>query len=107
MWTTQSVGMQVYNGFMLNENINQWKWNYQLVKSADNYSLTVVCWTGRIYEKKIILKNNEIQLYLDTGKKWIDKKLKIFETRNKEASYTRLFYIFNWNCWQNQNKWYI
>ena len=41
------------------------------------------------------LKNNEIQLYLDTGKKWIDKKLKIFKTRNKEASYTRLFYIFN------------
>ena len=35
MCTTQSVGMQVYNGFMLNENINQWKWNYQLVKSAD------------------------------------------------------------------------
>ena len=44
--------MQVYNGFMLNENINQWKWNYQLVKGADKYSLTVVCWTGRIYEKK-------------------------------------------------------
>ena len=52
MCTTQSVGMQVYNGFMLNENINQWKWNYQLVKSADKYSLTVVCSTGRIYEKK-------------------------------------------------------
>ena len=52
MCTTQSVGMQVYNGFMLNENINQWKWNYQLLKSADKYSLTVVCWTGRIYEKK-------------------------------------------------------
>ena len=68
MCTTQSVGMQVYNGFMLNENINQWKWNYQLVKSADKYSLTVVCWTGRIYEKKMILKKNEIQLYIDTGK---------------------------------------
>ena len=52
MCTTQGVGMQVYNGFMLNENINQWKWNYQLVKGADKYSLTVVCWTGRIYEKK-------------------------------------------------------
>ena len=68
MCTTQSVGMQVYNGFMLNENINQWKWNYQLVKGADKYSLTVVCRTVRIYEKKVILKKNEIQLYIDTGK---------------------------------------
>ena len=74
---------------------------YQLVKSADKYSLTVVCWTGRIYEKK------EIQLYIDTGKKWIDKKVKIFENRNKKANCIRLFYIFNWICWQNQNKWYI
>ena len=71
------------------------KWNYYLVKGADKYSLTVVLRTVRIYEKKIILKNNEIQLYIDTGKKWIDKKLKIFENRNKETSYTRLFYIFN------------
>ena len=68
MCTTQSVGMQVYNGFMLNENINQWKWNYQLVKGADKYSLTVVCRTVRIYEKKMLLKKNEIQLYIDTGK---------------------------------------
>ena len=60
--------MQVYNGFMLNENINQWKWNYQLVKGADKYSLTVVCRTVRIYEKKMLLKKNEIQLYIDTGK---------------------------------------
>ena len=71
------------------------KWNYYLVKGADKYSLTVVLRIVRIYEKKIILKNNEIQLYIDTGKKWIDKKLKIFENRNKETSYTRLFYIFN------------
>ena len=68
MCTTHSVGMQVYNGFMLNENINQWKWNYQLVKGADKYSLTVVCRTVRIYEKKMLLKKNEIQLYIDTGK---------------------------------------
>ena len=67
------------------------KWNYQLLKDADKYSLTVVCRTVRIYKKKIILKKNEIQLYIDTGKKWIDKKLKIFENRNKKASYTRLF----------------
>ena len=53
---------------MLNENINQWKWNYQLVKGADKYSLTVVCRTVRIYEKKMILKKNEFQLYIDTGK---------------------------------------
>ena len=71
------------------------KWNYQLVKGADKYSLTVVCKTVRIYEKKMILKKNEIQLYIDTGKKWIDKKVKIFENRNKKASYTCLFYIFN------------
>jgi len=44
------------------------KWNYQLVKGADKYSLTVVCKTVRIYEKKMILKKNEIQLYIDTGK---------------------------------------
>ena len=71
------------------------KWNYYLVKGADKYSLTVVLRTVRIYEKKIILKKDEFQLYIDTGKKWIDKKLKIFENRNKETSYTRLFYIFN------------
>ena len=50
------------------------KQNYPLVKGGNKYSLIVVCRTVRIYEKKIILKNNEIQLYLDTGKKWIDKK---------------------------------
>ena len=65
MCTTQSVGMQVYNGFMLNENINQWKWNYQLVKSADKYSLTVVCWTGRIYEKKKKKKFNYILILVN------------------------------------------
>ena len=36
-------------------------------------------------------RKKEVQLYLDTGKKWIDKELKIFENRNKKASYTRLF----------------
>lgn len=44
------------------------KWNYQLLKDADKYSLTVVCRIVRIYKKKIILKKNEIQLYIDTGK---------------------------------------
>ena len=32
-----------------------------------------------------------LSTYSDTGKKWIDKKLKIFENRNKKASYTRFF----------------
>ncbi|MCQ2230169.1 MAG: hypothetical protein MJZ13_10565 [Bacteroidales bacterium] len=51
-------------------------WNYQLIKDAEQYKLSVLCGTVALYEIEYILNDNQITLFKKNGKSFIDSLVK-------------------------------
>ena len=51
-------------------------WNYQLIKDAEQYKLSVLCGTVALYEIEYILNDNQIILFEKNGKSFIDSLVK-------------------------------
>ncbi len=51
-------------------------WNYQLIKDAEQYKLSVLCGTVALYEIEYVLNDNQIILFEKNGKTFIDSLVK-------------------------------
>lgn len=51
-------------------------WNYQLIKDAEQYKLSVMCGTVALYEIEYVLNDNQIKLFEKNGKLFIDSLVK-------------------------------
>ena len=60
-------------------------WNYQLIKDAEQYRLSVLCGTVALYEIEYVLNDNEITLFEKNGKSFIDSLVKEIRENPKKS----------------------
>lgn len=60
-------------------------WNYQLIKDAEQYKLSVLCGTVALYEIEYVLNDNEITLFEKNGKSFIDSLVKEIRENPKKS----------------------
>ena len=59
--------------------------NYQLIKDAEQYKLSVMCGTVALYEIKYVLNDNQIKLFEKNGKLFIDSLVKEIRENPKKS----------------------